>query len=450
MACGQAWGSRPISQYCSGMSSSAVAPLASPLAALPPDAILVHIGMRKTGTTAMQSLLAAAREDLHTFGVRYPGTKASHHIEARSLLRRPDGRLAKSDRAVPTLEAWEDLAAEARGSNARVVISSEFLSYAKAADVQRLVDDLGRDRLRIIVGVRDLAPVAMSSWQQDLKTGMYVHSLDRWMENNFRRAGEPADAPSEDNDRRTFWDLSDVGAIVSRWAEAIGPERTYVVVMKNGDRAQLPTTFEQLLDLPAGTLASRDVKTANRSMTDLEAEFVRRVNVAVRGKLEWPEYTSLIRYGMVHHLVETRSPAPGEEKPVLPDWALAETAEANSSSAKTISDLGVHIVGDLADLTPEVGSAGGTAELGGSIDGVPMDAAVEAVVGIATKAARESRAIRARAGKQRAAPPPPAVTDVDKLGGRALTGLLVKRVRISIRRRISTRVARLRGRKRRS
>ena len=421
------------------MSSSA----AQPLAALPRDAILVHIGMRKTGTTAMQSLLGAAREDLQKHGVRYPGTMASHHIEARSLLGRPDGRLARDKRVVPTLEAWEKLAAEARGSSGRVVISSEFLSYAKPADVQRLVDSLPLDRLRIIVGVRDLAPVAMSSWQQDLKTGMYIHPLDRWMEDNFRRT--TTESAVEDLDRPTFWDLSDAGAIVSRWTEAVGAERMYVVVMKDRDRAQLPSTFEQLLGVPSGTLASREAKVANRSMTEVEAEFVRRVNRALKGKLDWPEYTSLIRYGMVHHIVETRTPAAGEEKPVLPDWALAETAEANRNSAKTIADLGVHVIGDMADLTPDVGVAGDVARQLDSIDGLPMDAAVEAVVGIATKAARETRSLKAKAGKQRSAAH---VTDVDKLGSRALAKLLVIRVRTSIRRRVSTRIARLRGRKR--
>jgi len=44
-----------------------------------PGDVLLHVGLHKTGTTALQVALADARTDLAAHGVRYPGTGTFHH-----------------------------------------------------------------------------------------------------------------------------------------------------------------------------------------------------------------------------------------------------------------------------------------------------------------------------------------------------------------------------------
>ena len=58
---------------------------------LPEDAILVHIGPHKTGTTAMQYAFFTAREELLQHGVLYPGSKKSHHDPATALIQLKQG-----------------------------------------------------------------------------------------------------------------------------------------------------------------------------------------------------------------------------------------------------------------------------------------------------------------------------------------------------------------------
>ena len=209
---------------------------------LPRDGVLVHIGMHKTGTTAIQSILRKSRAELARQGVLYPGVSQAHHVEARALSQTPLGWAAVRQ-APPDPGIWTSLTEQVAATPGRVLLSSEFFSLARGDIPQRLVDDLGGRRAHIVIGVRDLAPALISYWQQTLKQGR-VAPLERWLHWTFGDAGEPPAAGS-------FWDQWDLGAVVSRWAEAVGPEQMTVVVVDPRRPERLPTTFEHLLDLPA-------------------------------------------------------------------------------------------------------------------------------------------------------------------------------------------------------
>jgi hypothetical protein len=315
---------------------------------LPPDAVLVHIGMHKTGTTAMQSVLSGLREDLAAKGVLYPGDREAHHVEARALTR---STLGWQTAPVPPPDpaVWDDLAAQVRHASGRVVLSSEFFSSASAEQAAQLVQDIGPERTHILVGVRNLGPVAISSWQQTLKQGR-VSTLDRWLKANFERT-DPSEPP------KWFWARFDPVTTLERWSKAAGPERVSVVVIRDGERALLPTTFERLLDLPAGLLTERPVPRSNRGLTAAEAEAVRQVNAHLRGKLEWAEYDLMVRNGAIRRLVEHRQPGPDEPRPQLPAWVLDQVTVEGQRVADQITASGVNVIGDLADLSDPVRAA---------------------------------------------------------------------------------------------
>lgn len=351
------------------MTPDVTGPSATLPEALPSDAVLAHVGMHKTGTTAMQSVMSSLRQELEPAGVTYPGTREAHHIEARSLTQ---ARLGWQSSPVPPPDPafWDEFVASVRGTSRRVVFSSEFFSGAGETAIRRMAADLG-PRAHFLIGVRNLGPVAVSSWQQTLKQGR-ISTLDAWLKGNFQR-------DSADDTEKFFWSRFDPAAAVSRYAAAAGPERVTVVVIREGDRALLPTTFERLLDLPEGRLARESVPRSNRGLTVVEAEALRQVNVALRGKLDWQEYDLLVRNGAIRRMVENRTPKPDEPKPDLPEWIQEQVAREGRRVADSITASGVRVVGDLADLSAPAPTT--SPSLGSELATVPLDAMVEAVVG---------------------------------------------------------------------
>ncbi|MFL6100001.1 MAG: hypothetical protein ACJ71T_08625 [Actinomycetales bacterium] len=337
--------------------------------ALPPDAVLAHVGMHKTGTTAIQSVMTSLRHELRPAGVTYPGSREAHHVEARSLTQAPLG-WQSSPVPPPDPSLWDQFVATVHGTPGRVVFSSEFFTGADQSAIRRMAADLG-DRAHFLIGVRNLGPVAVSSWQQTLKQGR-ISTLDAWLKGNFQR-------DSADDTEKFFWARFDPAAAVSRYAAGAGPERVTVVVLREGDRALLPTTFERLLDLPEGRLAGQSVPRSNRGLTVLEAEALRQVNVALRGKLDWQEYDVLVRNGAIRRMVENRTPKPDEPKPEVPEWIREQVAREGRRVADSIRASGVRVVGDLADLSAVPATSG--ASLGSDQATVPLDAMVEAIVG---------------------------------------------------------------------
>ncbi len=385
---------------------------------LPPNAVLVHIGMHKTGTTALQSTLSAMRPDLAAQGVVYAGRNDAHHQPARALLQRSVG-WAKQSEAPPSIEVWNRLVTQVRKSPQRVVVSSEYLSGADPDTVRRLVDDLGPERVHVVVGVRSVGPVAVSWWGQDLKQGR-THTLEQWLRKSFCRpeSGEPS----------PYWKRFDPVTVIERWAQVLDPDRFVVVAVDEGNRTVLPETFERLLDLAPGTIVNRPTPMANRGLTAVESELVRRVNLAVRDKITWPEYATLVRYGLIRRLVEIRVPEEGESRTSLPEWVEPEVLREGERIADGIEALNVRVVGDLRALVrPVQRSEGSTPDP--LADGVPMGAAVEAALGVVAGSTRGNWSL------DKAPAVPRRIDPIAQKSSSELVKILARRGKASVRRR---------------
>ena len=129
-----------------------------------------------------------------------------------------------------------------------------------------------------------------------------------WTREQLARAFDEDQSPRAER----FWFRHDQVEQVKRWADIVGADRTYVVVIPDGDRTAIFTAFEGLLDLPQGFLAGREQIIQNRSMTTPEAEFVRRLNKELAGQMSWDEYTVMVRRAMILNRVEKRRPAADE------------------------------------------------------------------------------------------------------------------------------------------
>lgn len=363
---------------------------------LPPNAILLHAGLPKTGSTALQSVASAKRPELLEHGVLYPGEPRPFHTVAlvsllRSLSTNPKvrARLARGG-----LRIWADLLREVRAEKQRRVwLSSESVTSATAAQAAAIANELG-DRLHVVITLRPLGDRMMSLWQQRVRRGRTKVGLDEWM-----RQVLPAEVGGEPTQRaRKYLEFSDK---IQRWVDVLGPERVIIVVVDKAKPDQLYRSFEQLLELPEGMLdvpaEQRAGMRSNRGMSATEVELARRISVAAAEfGLSGADYRRLLHRGAFVRIQYQRDAAPDEGRLQLSPWAAERLRAAAAANISAIESMGVRVIGDLQSLIeePRIGEEP-------EITSVPIDAAVQAVLGaVAVATGADPVATTARAAKK--------------------------------------------------
>lgn len=300
---------------------------------LPEGSVLVHIGPYKTGTTAIQSSLHEHRAELTAAGVTYPG---SYHRQMRpswALLGR--SRVGEAD--VPTGE-WHAMVEEVRRAPGRVVISSEDFASARPAHVRTLVDDLGEDRVHVLIVARRLDRLLPSAWQERVKSVNETRTYDAWLKEVLgkERDGEAA---------KVFWHNHGLEGLIGRWREALPADQVIVLVADESDRGLQPRTFERLLGLDEGLLTPGPH--ANTSLSMERIEFCRLVNLASerRGwvgnkRLNAPRRALLagLRAAPLADW-ETRIPP-------LPSWTVDRLTRLSAERADVVAGADATVIGD--------------------------------------------------------------------------------------------------------
>jgi len=293
----------------------------------------------------------------------------AHRDIASAALGRPIGWRTDGARK-PDSRLWKRTTRDARSWPRRTVLSSEFLAEAGDEAARRIVQEVGPNRIRVVITLRNFARILPSAWQQNLKSGFQT-PYQEWVRRMLF-----------DDDEATlntiFWKRHRHDLLVRRWADITSPERVTVVVVDEANRNGIFTSFECLLGLREGTLAQHAGAVTNRSMTLAEAEFLRRLNVSVGGAPGWAAYRDAIHDGMEKGLVEGRIPGDDEPRLQTPQWALDRAACFAHQFVDAIEECGVGVVGDLAVLRSHVTGPEAPADLP---DALPIDAAVAAVLG---------------------------------------------------------------------
>lgn len=379
---------------------SAVAPL------LPERAVLVHIGPYKTGTTAIQSSLHEHREQLAAHGVTYPGRYHRQMRPSWALLGR--SRVGEAD--VPENE-WEDLVGEVRAAPGRVVISSEDFSSARPHHVRKLVDDLGDERVHVLVVARRLDRLLPSAWQERVKSVNETRTYDAWLREVLgeERTGDAA---------RVFWHNHGLEGLIARWAAELPPQRVIVLVTDERDRGFAPRTFERLLGLPDGLLTPGAYSNTSLSMERIE--FCRQVNLAMERR-GWVGSRRLNtpRRALLAGLRSAPLQAWETLIPPLPAWCAERLRELSDQRADSAAASGVTVIGD-PDLLRWQGEGIGD-DLGEPPASLPTAAAAGAMEQALAGMLRQFRT-------RRAAPPSSTKASLSEVSGRDLATELGRRV----------------------
>lgn len=298
------------------------------------------------------------------------GKAVSLERRTTSVGQRPDRSV---DEAIPPIEEWDRMMAEIDSDRSRRAwISHEFAAEASNAMAQKFATSLG-ERIHVVITLRSPAEILPSLWTQRLKAGQ-TDTFDDWLKRVFNQV---PDQPM----RRQFRRSQNQGALVERWASIVGADNVTVIVVDKSRPTLLLHTFERMLGLRDEmlTTASTSGSRLNRSLSLPEAELFMRINSAAKSEsLGWADYATLIRGGAVPRMLDNRVPPIGEPRVLMPAWAADLARDRGRKYARRIKKSGVRIVGDLRSLSAAVPTRDGEES---AIDSVPMDVAVEAVLG---------------------------------------------------------------------
>lgn len=220
----------------------------------PSRTVVLHIGIGKTGTSAIQHMLKVSRKQLAEAGIYYPETGASsaHHDLAVVGARALDG--AQRDRLRAVLAAFEGEGYQ------RLVLSSESFVFCTPSYVRSLADVLEGQDVKVLLYVRKQAELVRSAYLQKMKAGRAAYGGD------VRCFFEGS--------RRSF----DFMARVEPWVEAFG--RASIVARLYDPRREafdVRTDFCEAAGIPTGSV-SRPDRRANPSLPEAFVPLLRRLD----------------------------------------------------------------------------------------------------------------------------------------------------------------------------
>jgi hypothetical protein len=302
--------------------------------------LVIHIGPRKTGTTAIQHVFAARRETLRTLGVVYPGAVRQHFMAANRLMGRR--QLWEEDHERPASERpWRDLMVEIDDAPFGV-ISTEVLSQARPQHIRRILDAAEGRAPIVVITYRPFDELLTSTWQQLVKEGLR-DPLDEWSRRAVVEYPESSGAP--------FPRVLDLASLVETWGQVVGYDNVNVVVVDRASPNLIFEAFEQLLSLPSGSLSSEQGGPRKRSLTVEEAELLRQVNLRVpRDRQSLKRHRHVLR--MVAAWLNEHPPASSDRAIALPpDVVEAARNRSKEMLARLTAVEGqISVFGDLGSL----------------------------------------------------------------------------------------------------
>ncbi len=320
---------------------------ADQVAPLPDGAGLLHIGPPKTGTTALQAALHAARADLLAHGVAYV-SRTSNPFDTARWVAGWDG----AGEAATYRRRWERIARDFRSSDARhAVLSSEGFANAGPDRVPDVHEALGPDTF-VLVTLRPTTALLPSAWQQDTRQGNPL-GLEDWVRAAFDPDAEPR-----------YLRPLDPAHLLRTWGPVFGEDRMIFLAPDPHERTSVLRAVEALLGLPEMLTLQPE---RNASLGYAEVEMLRHLYAAVAEHDDAARWWKAMRRTS-RNLDRTPLPAAGRQRIVLPRWAADAARRHDEQAYAAIEASGARIVGDLRRLVETGGEEPETVEEPGQID----------------------------------------------------------------------------------
>jgi len=331
--------------------------------------VFLHIGLHKTGTTYLQEVLRTNRDALADQGVYVPGGKGQPNrtFAVYDLFgRRPRGT---GDERVPG--QWEAMTRALLQTESRAaVLSEEALSLATVAQARKAVRSFPDRDVRVIVTARDLARVALSAWQEDVKTD------ETWTWRQYADAladpGARAKAPA-----RGFWLRQDLPTVLDVWAQVLPRDQICVVTVPppGVPAGELLQRFARVVGFNPGPLDTA-VSWDNTSMGAAGTEVLRRANQQLHRRLNQRQYHDVVETTLAPLLAD----AVATTRLRLPDRDAVWIHREATRIITAVRHGAYPVIGDLEELLPQPQPDG--REPGDVSESELLDVAVSALAGL--------------------------------------------------------------------
>jgi hypothetical protein len=350
--------------------------------------VFFHIGLPKTGTSYLQSILWANREKLRQSGVLLPGVERRDHLWASCVVRNDPHIELRPPLAT---SSWDRLVTEVLDWPGDAVISHEFFCSASTEQASAAIEDLAPAEVHVVITARDTLDLFVSSWQEAIKNKDTV-TLDDY-----------CSSTSEDPVVIWNWRALDLAQVLERWSTAVPAQRVHIIPLDrgSGDPAELWHRFARLLGLSNNIDVSAGFR--NPSMGVVEIETLRRINACLEG-FERP----IDRGVWVRTYLGDERLAPREGERFWPSPAQIDDCRRRGTRAVQLArHCGFDVVGRLDDLlTPEELPA--RRQVGSVNDTEVAAVAVDLIAGLLWDVRRLTHAERALSRSVAARPPEPA------------------------------------------
>lgn len=298
--------------------------------------VFLHIGLPKTATTYLQTILWANREALEQQQVRLPGLARHDHLWASRVIRADPAfeKFSEHRRA-----AWDRLRADVAEWPGTALISHEFFAAASLEQASRMVEDLAPAEVHLVVTGREPLGLFTASWQESIKN------------RDVTPMAEYSRTESEDSTDIWNWRTLDIHRVLERWSPAIPPERVHVLPLPGRDapKREIWDRFANLVGIgPDSVDLTRSFP--NTSMGVVETETLRRINEHLA-----TFYSAIDRGTYIRTYLADERLVPRHGERFWPDETRVEEIRARGRAAVDyIAAEGFDVVGDLdALLVPE-------------------------------------------------------------------------------------------------
>lgn len=304
--------------------------------------LFLHIGVPKSGSTYLQSVLSTNRAALREHGYAYPFVTQEGMFHAAVEMAGVPARWGLDpDRIRGT---FAHLLRRGRRLGGIVVLSHEIFGGATPEQIAVMKEMLSDFDVEVVISVRDLGRTATADWQERVKNGS-PRSFQEYADQVLGRLAEfGPDSPD-------FWRPQNLRAVLDRWGALAPPERTHVVVCPPGGAPTdlLWRRFAEAVGLPAEAVDLGRVDIRNESLGTAQIAFLRRVLDALDGRIEQPWHALVTKRWFAQSLLSrTRS-----SKPATPPTVVATLAEVSQRWVDHVATGGYQVHGDLAELIPQ-------------------------------------------------------------------------------------------------